>query len=306
MRIGKYTFHCLFKEQAFLPEYKGSTFRGVLGHALKTIVCALKLEKCDDCPLLRSCLYVNLFDPSYKAKGVPPPPPYVIEPEDGEGTRFKEGDKLSFNLILFGAANDYLSHFIYAFMEIGEKGIGKRSGDARGRFSLWKVKSGETTVFDYSDQKINDWPTPQDYKPEFNQIHEAGRVKVELLTPLRVKYANHLAADLPFHLLIRAALRRISILYKTYGEGEPPIDYRGIIMRASQVKEVEKDLRWFDWRRYSKRQGQEMMMGGMIGNITYEGNLGEFVPYLRFCELAHIGKQTTFGLGKIRVEIEDQ
>jgi hypothetical protein len=31
MRCGKYVFTCAFLDDAILPEYKGSTFRGVLG-----------------------------------------------------------------------------------------------------------------------------------------------------------------------------------------------------------------------------------------------------------------------------------
>jgi CRISPR/Cas system endoribonuclease Cas6 (RAMP superfamily) len=42
-----------------------------------------------------------------------------------------------------------------------------------------------------------------------------------------------------------------------------------------------------------------MLMGGMTGEIVYEGNLAEFMGLLRFCEQVHIGKQTTFGLGRI-------
>jgi len=44
-----------------------------------------------------------------------------------------------------------------------------------------------------------------------------------------------------------------------------------------------------------------MLMGGMIGSATYEGRLDEFMPLMRYCEKVHVGKSTTFGLGKIRI-----
>ncbi|OPY08167.1 MAG: hypothetical protein A4E66_01907 [Syntrophus sp. PtaB.Bin001] len=44
-----------------------------------------------------------------------------------------------------------------------------------------------------------------------------------------------------------------------------------------------------------------MLMGGLIGDIRYSGPLDEFLPLLRFCEKTHLGKQTSFGLGKIAV-----
>ena len=44
-----------------------------------------------------------------------------------------------------------------------------------------------------------------------------------------------------------------------------------------------------------------MLMGGMVGNVTYSGDLAEFLPLIRFCEKTHLGKQTSFGLGKIEI-----
>jgi CRISPR/Cas system endoribonuclease Cas6 (RAMP superfamily) len=45
-------------------------------------------------------------------------------------------------------------------------------------------------------------------------------------------------------------------------------------------------------------------MGGMIGEVIYRGHLSEFLPLLRLSEKIHLGKATTFGLGKIRVTDE--
>jgi CRISPR/Cas system endoribonuclease Cas6 (RAMP superfamily) len=46
-------------------------------------------------------------------------------------------------------------------------------------------------------------------------------------------------------------------------------------------------------------------MGGITGTITYQAeDLSEFIPLLRYCETVHLGKQTSFGLGRIRIEAE--
>ena len=42
MLFGKYRFICVFEKEVLLPDYKGSTFRGVFAHALKKVICALK------------------------------------------------------------------------------------------------------------------------------------------------------------------------------------------------------------------------------------------------------------------------
>ena len=44
-------------------------------------------------------------------------------------------------------------------------------------------------------------------------------------------------------------------------------------------------------------------MGGMLGSVTYRGEMGVFLPLIQLCEKFHIGKHTSFGLGKIKVEI---
>ncbi len=129
-------------------------------------------------------------------------------------------------------------------------------------------------------------------------------ITLTCLTPLRLKYDNQLQDGLPFHLLIRAALRRISSLEAAYGAGEPPLDYKGISARATNVHHVIADCRWTDFERYSNRQKTAMSFGGMLGRMGYQGQgLGEFLPLLRYCEITHLGKQTSFGLGRIRVEV---
>jgi CRISPR/Cas system endoribonuclease Cas6 (RAMP superfamily) len=44
-------------------------------------------------------------------------------------------------------------------------------------------------------------------------------------------------------------------------------------------------------------------MGGMVGEITYQGELQEFIPLIHYAEEVHLGKATTFGLGQIQVII---
>jgi hypothetical protein len=97
-------------------------------------------------------------------------------------------------------------------------------------------------------------------------------------------------------------LRRVSSLLEYNDGGEPQLDYRGLVKSAEDVNILSSDLRWFDWRRYSFRQDRSMLMGGMCGSITYVGKIGGFIPLIDFCSKVHRGKQTTFGLGKIRSE----
>lgn len=130
------------------------------------------------------------------------------------------------------------------------------------------------------------------------------RLIVRLETPLRLKHQNKFQNRLPFHLLIRTALRRISALEETYSAGEPDLDYRGLVRGAEQVATVRSNCKWVEIERYSSRQRTAMLIGGLLGTITYEGELAEFEPLLQYCATTHLGKQTSFGLGKISVQGE--
>ena len=329
MRYGNYRFKCRLESEAKLPFYKGSTFRGVFGHALKRVVCALKLRECADCMLRESCLYSLVFEndrthtnavsnmslrgaerrsnpqenEEAERRGTPlPPHPFVIEPPLDAERRFRSGERFECSLILFGEANEKLPYFVYAFEQMGNIGIGGRVNGDRGKFTLEEVKAGGRVVYSEGERKLiktNGLETLSLSVPE----SWAGALRVTLETPLRLKFENRLTAELPFHVLVRAVLRRVSSLFRAFGNGEPDLDYKGLVRKAETVRVVHSSLRWFDWERYSNRQNTRMFMGGIIGSITYEGDLEKYLPLLELASKVHIGKQTTFGMGKVAWKI---
>jgi len=311
MLYGKYRFFCSLETNASLPPYKGSTFRGVFGRALKKVVCALKRQECGQCLLKQRCVYALVFETSEAmvvsegSRIVSPPHPFVIEPPLTTETEFLKGASFDFNLLLFGELNNSLPYFIYAFDQMGRIGIGKKIDGKRGRFVLKEVRHKEQIVYSDADQKLNaidslnrlSIPAASDYS------RNVFSLRLILETPLRLKFENRLKADLLFHVFVRAMLRRVSSLLNCYGEGEPVLDYRGLVRKAEKIQIVDTDLSWFDWKRYSHRQDKSMLMGGMIGSVTFEGKIGEYLPLIEFCSKVHLGKQTSFGLGKIKAEM---
>jgi len=303
MLFGEYRFHAVLEDEALLPAYKGSTFRGVFGVALKQVACALKLQECPSCLLRSQCVYALVFETQPAPEGLPPPHPFVIEPPLTTRTRFEPGEAFDFTLLLFGGANDFLPYFVYAFREMGRLGIGRRLAGRRARFRLLSVTTPAAGEL-YREEEGTLLPgRPVSLEPPAPGAPGGpeAELTLTLLTPLRLKFRNHLQPELPFHVLMRAVLRRLAALWQHYGGGEPALDYRGLIARAQEVAVAHDRLAWYDWRRYSNRQEAEMFLGGLVGEITYRGRLREFLPLLALAARLHLGKNTTFGLGKIHL-----
>ena len=189
---------------------------------------------------------------------------------------------------------------------MGKIGIGKKIEGRRGQFILKSITSGMKIIYCHTDKTLK-MPEPQQlvYTENLNTSTDKHTVlTITLETPLRLKFENRLISALPFHVLVRAMLRRVSSLLICYSPDQhPSIDYQRLVRDAQEVNIVESNLKWFDWKRYSSRQDEKMLMGGMIGSVTYEGRLEPFIDLIDFCSKVHIGKQTAFGLGKFTYSV---
>jgi hypothetical protein len=92
---------------------------------------------------------------------------------------------------------------------------------------------------------------------------------------------------------------RISTLRELYGEGPLAIDFRAFGERAGHVRMTRCDIRQVEIVRRSSRTGQVHPIGGFVGQAEYEGELAEFVPYLRASRWTGVGRQTVWGKGEI-------
>lgn len=286
-----------------MPDYKGSTFRGAFGSFFKRVVCTLKNQECRTCLLNERCVYSFIFEsPGVKNGNIPHP--FILLPSLDRKKTYFEGELFSFTLTLVGKGMDYLPYFIYTFEEIAKRGIGKGSG----RFKIVNVRNilpeikssilydGETKTLK-SDKKLFEIPSLLFFK----DIPMWKKLSVKFITPTRIKVDNNLVVDLDFQTFIKALLRRISSLSYYHCENKLDIDFKGMFAEAAKVNTLARNFRWYDWERYSSRQDTKMRLGGFLGDIEFEGDLKDFIPYIRMGEFLHIGKSTSFGLGKYKI-----
>lgn len=309
--FAKFRFTIQATEEMVLPLYKGAVFRGGFGYTFKKVVCFQRGKKeCSECILHNKCVYSYIFETAppedtkvlklYKTV----PHPFVIEPPLSDDRVTKKDERISFNLILIGKAVDYLPYFIFTFTELGKQGIGKN----RSKFTLEKVESLDINseskiIYEYDNEMLqNNYSLLEaSHLNHTENKKDSSHVELKFLTPFRVRFDGKITDNIEFHVLFRNLLRRVSSLSYFHCGKELECDFKSYIEEAKKIKTVSNDLQWFDWERYSTRQKQRMNLGGVLGTTKFGGNLEPFLQFLRLGEHIHVGKGTSFGLGRYKI-----
>jgi len=304
-KISKFRVTFKFLSNVILPAVKGSTIRGAFGYTFKKLVCCNKYGECKNCILVEKCAYSYIFEtvPPYNTeimqKYNSAPHPFVFEYNDFEKENYKKGDKFKFNFILIGRAIEYLPYFVYSIIQMGKEGIGRKKA---GKFVVDKIEAvnnSSRTIYDGDNNKFVNRPIILGYQDIVNKILLGkNEIILEVVSPLRIKYRRKYVSDLDFHVLFRNLLRRISLVSYFHLNEKIEIDFKKFIESSKNVKTVNSDLKWYDWKRYSNKQDNFMKLGGLIGTVKYSGDFSEYYPWLCIGEHIHVGKGISFGNGK--------
>lgn len=248
------------------------------------------------------------------------PHPFIIEPPLETKEIYQPGEAFDFNLILVGKAIDYLPYFVFTFEEMGRTGIGR----GRGRYWLEKVLARSPQAAGQAAPTEPDMALYDGHRRLFRGSHPVfhfnrdvlnevavlhkedgardAQITLRFLTPTRLKFQNKLTSNIKFEIILRALLRRITLLSEVHCQEKLDLDYKKLIREVGgSVRTVSSSLHWHDWERYSRRQQTKMMMGGFRGDITFAGRLNDFLPFLILGKYLHIGKGTAYGLGKYEI-----
>lgn len=310
--VSVFRFTLALRDKLLVPVHKGSTLRGGFGTAFKSIVCPHPQDCNPRCQQGSDCPFGYVFQtappvaaPVLRALNQIPRP-FVIEPPWDQRTVYEPDETLSFQVILIGEACRYLSYFVLAFHELGRRGLGGRQS----RFQLVQVEAIQpltgqrATVYDYTvSTDIRNEPLPVGWDEIVARTVglPTRQLTLNFMTPTRLLEQKRPAVTPRFYLLIGYLLGRASSL-STFFCGTPlEVDFKAFKERAGRVEIVQNDSVWQDWDRHSRRQGQAVKMGGLVGRVTYAGPLAEFLPLLTLGELIHVGKGVVFGNGMYRL-----
>lgn len=311
-RLAHYRLTLEAVDDLHLPPFKGSALRGGFGHTFKRLAC-MEPRRCDkQCRRGNACAYGYVFettppqDSQTLSNFSDVPRPFVIAPAQDRRELIRQGERLILGLTLIGQGIEHLPYFLVVFKEMGQNGLGRN----RGRFRLATVNGVEpdhgrpVPVYNVADDTIR--ADDLALTGQAVAARAAGlptdRLTLEFLTPTRLKQRGRWVWEgPPFEVLIRTLLGRVSSLSYFHCGQRLETDFRELIDQAASIKMVAVESHWEDWQRVSGRQKRHIKMGGLVGRVTYEGELEPYLALLTLGELIHVGKSTVFGNGQYRV-----
>lgn len=294
-----------------LPPVRGPVLRGALVQALLADFCPVTGgDACGSAGMAALCPVCALIATAEEGgqHGTEAPRPFTVEPPLGSNGTLAAGDPFEFSLTLFGDAVALLPYLLAGVSRMGMAGIGDRRV-APGRFvarEVWAVEplrgcQHRLASDDEATIRMPDLPITH-----AAALQRAGRlprdvITLELLTPLRLVVDGKLVHALTFDALLRRLLRRLDQLTRgTTGRGLE-LPFTQLVEAAGAVRVARDETRWLDVSSHSSRTGRSTPIGGLVGRVTFVGELGPFLPWLVWGEIAHVGKDATKGNGWYRL-----
>lgn len=334
LRLERLRFLCEALDPIRLPTYSGSAWRGLLGHSLRRSVCVTRAPTCEGCLLRQQCAYSSFFESPalpeqagqrYRAL----PHPFVLEPPPAGQREHAPGEPLSLGITLIGPAAELLPYLIHALQRAGERGLGRENARFRLHEVIQETQPGSADWRAVYETRIGSLQAFHSQVPAIGSCPQP--LQLELLTPLRIKQQGHYVRpdQLDARALLGTLATRIQLLAELYGARQPStlsapralqptpdampesslaqspptlFERRALHSAIDQVQLDTADLRWVDWTRYSSRQRSHMQLGGLLGTVQLSGSgLAPLWPLIALGQWLHLGKNTSFGLGRYRV-----
>jgi hypothetical protein len=281
--LQSFRFHFTARESIYFPAgHPGNILRGAFGTVFRQIACTADCPGVRACEHRAKCAYARIFEPAAFRNGPSGlsdwPRPFVFRAAHLDDMAIAPEQDFWFDVNFFDTRNAPVQHFVLAFRELAHAGLGRQ----RARAELM------------SAERLDDISVLLDGTPA-----DVQRLRVEFKTPTELKGCHRPE----FGILFARSRDRISTLRALYGSGPLEIDFRAMGERANMVRMTRCELRHVDVERRSSKTGQIHSIGGFVGVAEYEGELGEFVPYLEAARWTGVGRQCVWGKGELRVEV---
>ena len=316
---GVMSYHLVFTIEVVTPleleAYAGSALRGSLYDAIWRRFCTNKAAPtCADCPLHTFCPVSALVAPlrDEHTRGRDIPRPYVIEPPPGPARRYEPGESFQFGLTLFGSIIDLLPYILLASETFEAAGLGRRSEERNWQRGTFKIKRVEAVhPFTGAKERLYEQGKALVQAPllavSATDIQaravslSSEQVTLNLLTPMRLIEHERLVLGPAFTPLIHRLLERLLALNAAYAtQGTDAISFEEqthLLVQADRVRCVEDNTIWYQMVSHSRRLKRSTFTSGLLGEVTFAGDLAPFCELLVWGTLIHVGKNAVKGSG---------
>lgn len=290
IRYLKLHFLLRFTEDSLVYRHKPSALRGGIGSVLMDKYC-LKEQDCTHCEFKGECITHQILYGKFKIK----PPSvtegesigYVIECEDYREQIPKNG-MMRFQMILFGNTISYWRMIVEAVADLGTKGLGY----AKSKFKLIEVTNTTGEVLynrgEFFPESAN-VHTIKDYVE--HRIRTVRENRIIFHTNTHITYHGEMLMQMQGKPLMAAISRRIYFLNCYEG-----IETKPVMLKIPEI--IDQDMKFGENRRYSNRTETGMYLKGIRGRVDFDEIDDDTYGMLLAGELAHIGKDTSFGSGR--------
>jgi hypothetical protein len=230
-----------------------------------------------------------------------------------QGARcYQPGESFAFHLTLIGSIVQLLPYLLLSIPEMEAGGFGQRleeNGGKRGRFQVEQVVSvhpftSESQVIYEAGKTRVQVPVISLHADEWGQYASqlnASQLTLRFVTPLRLIDREHLVKHLTFRPFIQRLLERFLALEHAYGNATlalPREEKEALLQQAEHITRIADHTIWIELTSHSNRQQRTTPISGLLGEVTFAGQLAPFLELLLVGEVLHIGKNVVKGSGK--------
>jgi len=219
-----------------LPQFLGASWRDAMGGILRRNLCSTGAPSCAGCPEIAGCGWSYVWEtsapPPEEGNGQPQPVPRpfcltgVSAYQDASATYLEVG------LRLFGDGTSFANVMIESLRAAGVRGF----EPDRLPFRLHEVLVQDDDVpqiaFDGVSNEFFRLPSPRAIflrrcEPAEPDVAE---VTLEFLSATRIVSDKRVRKSMDFRSLMKSVLRRVSLMGRFHGSGDPPINYKELIV----------------------------------------------------------------------------
>ena len=316
-------FECEVVTPLRLNPHTGSAIRGAFFHALRNGFCAFARDRdaqCAHCALVATCPVAFLVSTlnEESGRGADVPRPYTIQPPLDGKTDYAPGETLTFGLTMYARALNLFPYVVLAVQRHMERdGLGKpiqSNGYRRGQFRVRRVwaenpLTGERQEVLHQGENMVQVPDVPITNGQISnvkfQITTDHRLTIELLTPLRLVDHEELVKRMAFRPFVQRLHQRLKQLSAEYSDTPLTFDLRTVMAQAEAVRVVRDEARWVELESYSTRLNRATPIGGLVGRVTFAGELEPFRHELLWGQFTHVGKDAVKGNGWYQLSIDN-